>query len=186
MKILLLMPCDEQHTYAATGIYKALPKEIKDITFAIPCFMEYLIDSKVVGNWLMALFDSMLSCRKLCDAATQTNDDLIIIGNAPMDVKFDAIFNFQEIDEALPYKDRFMEMAGKLTAEDDRLSSMVLDVHTAEESIMPLYNCVATADFLTHYLKSDDSIKELQKKYRKQLDELKKVEKKYGNDNKSK
>ena len=50
MKILVLMPCDERMTYIAAKIYKELPDEIKDITFSMPMFMDYLISSKVVGN----------------------------------------------------------------------------------------------------------------------------------------
>ena len=33
MKILVLMPYDEQHVYAAAGIYKALPSEMKECCF---------------------------------------------------------------------------------------------------------------------------------------------------------
>lgn len=50
MKILVLMPCDERMTYIAAKIYKELPNEIKDITFSMPMFMDFLISSEVVGN----------------------------------------------------------------------------------------------------------------------------------------
>ena len=50
MKILVLMPCDERTTYVAAKIYKELPNEIKDITFSMRTFMDFLISSKVVGN----------------------------------------------------------------------------------------------------------------------------------------
>ena len=60
MKILVLMPCDEKMTYIAAKIYKELPNEIKDITFSMPMFMDYLISSKVVGNWVYAFFDAFV------------------------------------------------------------------------------------------------------------------------------
>lgn len=47
MKILILMPCSEAWTYHATGIYKALPQDVKEITFAMPMYMEYLVDTKI-------------------------------------------------------------------------------------------------------------------------------------------
>ena len=69
MKILILMPCDEQHVYTSEGIWKALPKELKENTFVMPMFMEYLVITKQVKDWIEALFFALLSAKKLYQAA---------------------------------------------------------------------------------------------------------------------
>lgn len=83
MKILVLMPLDEKNTYMAIGIYGNLPHEIKDKTFCMPAFMDYLVNVKVSPNYEYALFDTLLSANKLYQAAE--DDDLIIIGNMSKD-----------------------------------------------------------------------------------------------------
>lgn len=50
MKILVLMPLDEKNTYTAAGIYKALPAKVKDITFSMPMFMDYIVGTKASSN----------------------------------------------------------------------------------------------------------------------------------------
>ena len=61
MKILVLMPLDQQHVDMSAAIYKALPHEIKEHTFAMPMFMEYLISVGKSQNWLWAFFDAIVS-----------------------------------------------------------------------------------------------------------------------------
>lgn len=50
MKILILMPLDEKWVYMATGLYKALTAKAKEVTFAMPQYMEYLIDTKIING----------------------------------------------------------------------------------------------------------------------------------------
>lgn len=164
MKILVLMPCDEQHVYAASKIYERLPAEVKDHTFAMPMFMQYLISTKIVGNWVFAFYDTLLSAEKLLDAAE--NDDFILIGNCPNYFKFDAVFNFQDIEEMLPYQDAFIEKIKTLVAEDAGLSTMIATLHEAKESQLALINCQATADFLAAYLKTDPHLEEIKKQFK--------------------
>jgi hypothetical protein len=169
MKILILMPCDEQHVYAAAGIYKALPNEMKDITFPMPMFMDYLIENKIVGNWIMAFFDSLISMKNIYNAAM--NRDLLIIGTAPVDMEFDIVFNFQDIEQDLPYKDAFLEKIREAVKSDEMLLKMVSNLYSADASKMPLHNCIATADFITKYMKTDvkNKLEVLRKQYEKQL-----------------
>lgn len=167
MKILILMPLDEQHVYAATGIYKHLDPKYQQITFAMPMFMEYLVDTHISKNWTYATYDSIISSKSYCQAAEDTNGDLIIIGNVDKKYKFDAVFNFQEIDEALPYKDSFIEhlLNTKAVQLDPILFNPINSLYTAADSLLALKNCEATADFINHYMKTDPHINEIHSLY---------------------
>ena len=165
------MPCDEQHVYAAAGIYKALPQEMKDVTFPMPMFMDYLIQNKIVGNWVMAFFDSLVSMKGIYRAANEKNEDLLIIGTAPADMEFDAVFNFQEIEESLPYEDKFIEKIRVAVKSEELLTDLIADLVGADASKLALRDCVATADFLTKYMKTDikNKLEKLRKEYENQL-----------------
>lgn len=169
MKILLLMPCDEQHVYAATYIYKSLPAEIRERTFAMPMFMQYIVTVRKLSNWVEAFFDSFLGMKAVYKTAEKFGDDLIVIGNAPADFKFDAVFNFQEIDEALPYKDDFLEKIRMICADEPVLLRTIAALHEAHESQMALMDCTATADFLTAYLQTDPHLDDIKRRYEDRL-----------------
>lgn len=174
MKILLLMPCDEQHTHLATAIYKALPKNVKENTFAMPMFMEYLISTKIVGNWVMAFYDALVSAENVYKGSVSSNEDLIIIGNVSKNNCnfFDAVFNCQDIEESLEYQDKFLEKIKEMVSEDEGLSKRLENMYNNEDSKMPLHNCVAVADFLSAYLRTDAKLDEIEKQYKKKLKEL--------------
>lgn len=169
-----MMPLDEQHVHAATGIYKKLEKKYQEVTFAMPMFMEYLIDTGVSKNWTYATYDTILSSKSFCEAAKEKNNDLIIIGNVDKKYEFDAIFNFQEINEALPYKDNFIEHLLKLDVvqTDPVLLNPINNLYPASASQLALKNCSATADFINRYMKTDPHINEIQQLY--DLDAFKK------------
>lgn len=171
MKILILMPLNEPWVYAANGIYKALPAEVRDKTFAMPMFMQYCITTKMAENWMYAVFDAAVAAKHVYEAAERAQDDLIIIGNCGADLKFDAIFNFQDIEEDLEYKDRYLEKLRLLIqdSEDEDLKKWLV-MHEANESKMPLHNCVATADFLTAYLNSDPHLSDIKALFKDKLD----------------
>ena len=86
MKILILMPCDEKWVHAATGIFKNLAPEVKEVAYPIPMYMEYLIDTRISKNWLEAFFDAQLSARAYCDAAQKNDLDLLVIGNVSKEI----------------------------------------------------------------------------------------------------
>ena len=50
MKILVLMPCDEKMTYYAATIYKNMPKEIKEVSFMMPMYMDFLVNNKIAPS----------------------------------------------------------------------------------------------------------------------------------------
>lgn len=172
MKILVLMPLDEQSSIMALKIYDALPHEIKDKTFCMPAFMDYLVKTEICKNWTYAFFDSLLTAKRLYEN-TEEEQDLIIIGNTCAAHKFDAVFNFQDIDKDLPYKDNFAEKMYEVVKGEEMLENLIKDLHKAEESKMALHNCIATADFLTAYLKTDPHLGQIKKEYHKKLEELK-------------
>lgn len=169
MKILVMMPLDERYAYMAMGIYKNLPSEIKDKTFCMPAFMDYLVTTKIVPNWEYALFDTLLAAEKLLAVE---DEDIILLGNTKKDFKFDVVFNFQDIDEALPYKDTFAEKMREKVKSEELLLSKIGNLYAAEDSTFALHNCRATADFLTAYLDSDPRLDKLKAEYEQKLKEL--------------
>lgn len=169
MKILVLMPCDERMVYNAAKLYQELPKEIKDITFNMPMFMDYLVNVKIVDNWVMAFYDALISAEKLYAAAQKSKKDLIIFGNMPLNLPFDAVFNFQDAEEKLPYEDKFLEKIKEIVADEPILAACVEKMHSAEESKLSLINCKASAEFLSKYIKTDPKLEEIKEKYKDKL-----------------
>lgn len=167
MKILLLMPLDQQHSDAAMAIYKALSPHAKDVTFAMPSYMEYLVQTKLTPNFSYAFFDTLLAAQKLYTASKK--EDLIIIGNTSKNFAFDKIFNFQDIEESLPYQDDFMEKLKTVVKEEPKLLELVNNNHTADESTLALHNCIATADFLSSYLNTSIDKTRIKNKYDQQI-----------------
>ena len=165
MKILILMPCSEAWTYHATGIYKALPQEVKEITFAMPMYMEYLVDTKISQDWIHAYFDSAVTVKALYKAAQMKNENLVVIGNTIKDLEFDAVFNFQDEAFDMEYDDKFISKLDELVKEIPELKSYTAGLHEAHESKMPLHNYVATADFITDYLQTDPQLDRVKEKY---------------------
>lgn len=175
MKILVLMPLQEQSAYMAMGIYKALPAEVKDKCFCMPAFMDYLVVSKICPNWEYALFDTLFASQKILEVP---DEDVIIIGNVKKDYQFDAIFNFQDLNEDMKYNDPFLDTMREKVASEELLANMVNDMYRAEDSRMTLHNCQATADFLAAYLGTDPHLDDLKKEYEEKLKALKES---YGN-----
>lgn len=167
MKILVLMPLDEKWVYMANGIYSALPADVQNVTFAMPMFMQYAVTTKITPNWLYATFDAILAIKSVYKAAK--DGDLIVIGNAPKDMEFDAIFNFQDLELDMPYEDLLMEKTREVVKEDEELLGMVTDLYTNADSIMPLHNITATADFLAAYLDTDPKTEQIKKQYQDRI-----------------
>lgn len=165
MKLLVLMPLDEKMVYNATTLYEALPEDVKEHTFPMPMYMQYLMTTKVCKNWIEAFFDSILSARALYRAAEKGGHDLIILGNIDKDFKFDAVFNFQDAELTLPYEDKFAQKIQTIVESEEPLLSIVSNLHTAEESKFSLRNCQASATFLSSYLTTDPKLDEIKAKY---------------------
>ena len=169
MKILVLMPCDEKMIPVAEKIYSELPKEVKDKTFMMPMFMDYLMTTKIVGNWVVAFYDSLISMKNIYKAAAKGKQDLIVFGTAPRNMKFDAIFSFQDAELQLPYEDKFLQKIKELVVEDAHLTSLVSNMYEASDSRFNLFDCGATAGFLTDYLQTDPKLDEIKEKYKDKL-----------------
>ena len=167
MKILVLMPCDERMVYAATAIYKNLPKDVQDITFMMPMFMEYLIQTKISPNWTYALFDAMISAENIYKSAKK--DDLIVFGNLPKRMVFDAVFNFQDLEESLEYRDLFIEKVQNIVKDEKILVKHITKLHEASESRLSLRNASATAEFISSYVKTDPHLEDIRELYKDKL-----------------
>ena len=175
MKILVLMPCDERMTYYAAKIYKELPNDVKDITFSMPMFMDYLVSSKIVGNWVYAFFDSFVSMKNIYKTAAKSKDDLIVFGTAPKNMKFDAIFSFQDDAAQMPYEDHFLRKVKEIVSDEPKLTAYLENLYGAEDSKFNLYNCDATAGFLAEYIKTDPKLEDIKARYEGRLN-FKKIE----------
>lgn len=173
MKILVLMPLQEQYEFAASAIYKALPHEVKEVTFVMPMFMNFLVTTKIAPNYSYSVFDALLTAEKLSKTADDSNANLVIIGNVKSDCHFDAIFNFQDIEQDLPYQDDFITKLIQIVKDEPTLEYHINDLHQAQESKMALHNCTATADFLAAYLKTDPQLDQIKADYQKALEGIK-------------
>lgn len=167
MKILVLMPLDEKWVYMANGLYNALPIEAREKTFAMPMFMQYAITTKTTPNWLYAQFDALVAVKGVYNAAK--DGDLIVIGNCDKDMKFDAIFNFQDIEKDMPYEDLLLEKTKEVVKSDEQLLGYLTNLYTNKDSIMPLHNVAAAADFLAAYLNTDPKIEQIRKQYQDKI-----------------
>ena len=167
MKILVLMPLDERMSYYAAKIYSELPNEIKEITFSMPMFMDYMITTGAAQNWIYALFDALISAERVYNAAG--DEDLIIFGNMPSDFHFDAVFNFQDDKLQLPHEDNFLARVREIVAGESILAARLENMHGASESKFQLTNCKATAGFLSEYIKTDPKIEDIKEKYKDKL-----------------
>lgn len=179
MKILVLMPLDEKWSYVAQQLYMALPNEVKDKTFPMPMYMDYLMTIKLSNNWETALFDAAYSATAIYNS-TDDEEDMIVIGNMPKTYKFDVVFNFQNEEEPLDYQDLFVPKVAEkinanadLTAEEkEHLLSYITNYYTNADSKMSLCNAVASADFLAAYLTTDPKLDKLKAEYEKRREEL--------------
>lgn len=141
----------------------------------MPGFMEYLTAVKIAPDWTHAAIDTLSSAKNLYKAAGER--DLIVIGNIDKEYKFDKIFNFQDIEEDLPYEDKFLEKVRELVKDDLLLSKFFGNLYTKDDSVLALHNCLATADFIAHYMETDPHLEIIEAEYQKKKQEL---EKKYG------
>lgn len=191
MKILVLMPLNERMVYAATSIYRHLADDKQEMTFAMPMFMEYAVDTKMCEDWLHAVFFAEIAARNFYEK----HNDCIIIGNLNKNMKFDMIFNLQDLDEDFPYEDKgiqkFIEVINQSEADEESKSFLlkyINNLHTNEDSEMPLHNSRATAEFLSNMIDSDPHLEKFAAEKEKILQELygvfgrKKVEDKWKGD----
>lgn len=173
MKILVLMPVYETHEDIAYALYKALPKEIKEITFSMEMYTTYLRAIKSISP-LDAYFQTLLATERVFENL-KDNEDIIIFGNLPKKYKFDAIFAFQDNLETLPYEDKPLKKIEEIVKEvnDPVLNKyFIMPFYSAEDSQLNLTNCIASADFLTAYLETDPKLDKIKKEYEKKLKRL--------------
>lgn len=179
MKILVLMPLDEKYTYLATALYNALPHEIKDKTFNMPMFMQWAITTKMSQNWTQALVWSLASAGFSVQAAAAKQDDILVIGNCDKEYEFDAVFNMQDINESMPYKDLFLEKVieqisanqyNQTPEEQETVLKYLSNLYIDKDSKMSLRNISASADFLALYMRTGVNLEEIKQNYKDKLE----------------
>lgn len=171
MKILVLMPLSESHSHIAMAIYNAMPHDVKDKTFIMPAYIDYLLTAKVVENTIYAVSNALLSAQILYGQAEEKKEDLIIFGNIDNSFKFDVIFNCQDLEKDLPYIDGRAEKMQELV-KDTEVEYIAHELYTNKDSEMPLHNAIAIADFLTAYLKTDPHLEEIAAEYTDKIKSL--------------
>ena len=107
--------------------------------------------------------------KNIYKTAAKNKDDLIVFGTAPKNMKFDAIFSFQDDAEQIPYKDKFLGKVKKIVEDEPKLAAYIENLYGAEDSKFNLYNCTATAGFLAEYIKTDPKLEEIRAKYEGKL-----------------
>lgn len=179
MRILVLCPLDEQHSFIAHTLYNKMSDAATRACFPMPVFMEYAVVTGQSKSWEEAIVFALLGVKKLYDISVKDGEDLIVIGNAPKECLFDAVFNFQDIEKSLPYEDlflkRFREKVINSTETDviENLLPLLGNLHEASESLLALKNCSAAANFISTYFETDPKIDEIIKQYKDDLEFLK-------------
>ena len=175
MKILVLMPLDEKWSYIASALYENLTEEAKQKTFAMPMFTEWQMATKklVVGkdlplHWNTATFGTIIKAREMYQLQDAAKQDFMLIGNIRPDYKFDAIFNFQDVEKDEEYKDLYIEKLREVFKNEQTLMNN-LEFYDAAASTMTLHNITAAAKFLSAYLETDPHIEEIKEKYKNDL-----------------
>lgn len=117
------------------------------------------------------------------EMVSSDHQNIIVFGNLPMGTTtFDYIFNFQQNDQAISYKDLALEAMCKLAQEsnDDYLKQLFSNFYTADASIMALRNFTATADFLSKWYTSEEQMVEVVERYKDKFKTFKELAIKYG------
>jgi hypothetical protein len=159
------MPCDETMVYWATEIYKNLDDEVKNNAFSIPMFMDYLIETKQVENWVYALADGIVSANLLCKKADEENKNVIIFGNTSNDIKFDKIFSFQDGETVAPYRDLFIEKTKTIFKDAEEFIKLLDNLYTKDSVKLMLTNCKATATLINDLIKSQVDLEKIKGNY---------------------
>lgn len=127
---------------------------------------------------------AVISAKEMVSSGHQRN--FIVFGNLPSkgvaNYGFDYIFNFQQNDQALPYKDLFLETICKTAIEegDNYLKQLFSNFYSAEDSAMALQDFAATVDFLGRWVASEEKLNMVQEKYKDKFKIFKELVKKYG------
>lgn len=175
MKILVLMPLDEKWSYIASALYQKMDTNAKNCTFAMPMFTEWqrstgkiVIGNDLPNTWQMATFGSIVKAREMYKLQSDANSDFILIGNIHPDYKFDAIFNFQDIDSDMTYEDLYVNKLREIFKGNQEIEKY-LNFYDASASQMPLHNIAAAAQFLSDYIKTDARLDKIKEKYKDTL-----------------
>ena len=95
---------------------------------------------------------------------------------------FDYIFNFQQNDQAIPYKDLVLEAICKTAqgSNDNYLKQLFSNFYQADASIMALQNFTATAEFLSKWYTSEEQMNTVNERYKDKFKIFKELTVKYG------
>lgn len=171
MKILVLMPLSESHSHIVMAIYNALPHEVREKSFIMPAYIDYLLTTKFAENSIYAVSNALLAAQHCWKQAEEEHQDLIIFGNIDNSFKFDAIFNCQDDKEDLPYVDgRAVKM--QELVKGSNIEYIAHELYTDKDSKMALHNPVAIADFLTAYLQTDPHLEKIAAEYADRIKSL--------------
>lgn len=125
---------------------------------------------------------AIISTKEMVSSGHHQN--IIVFGNLPVvtTATFDYIFNFQQNDQAIPYKDLVLEAMCKVAQEsdDDYLKQLFSDFYNADASIMALQNFTATADFLSKWYTSEEQMNTVTERYKDKFKIFKELTIKYG------
>lgn len=157
MKILVLMPVGQDYSAIGGEICKNLPENIFDNTMIMSMIVDYLLETGVTDNYGVAVVNAIMACNNLYDEAVANGEDIIIFGNVGIDKEFDMVFNFQDPDDdTLEYKDLLIEKIVDIVSIGDvsKEEMEIFNLHSADESILTLKNCKATAELMSELIAS--------------------------------
>ncbi len=164
MRILVLVPLDGRHAAEVMSIRKNLTAEENNHICDMVNFIDYLLNLKVVNTYNEAFRRAINGLFCEYEASVKSNSDLIVFGNAPKKLQFDAVFTWQGNWD----KDLVVEKYREVFA-DNQEALDLLNFYSPLDSKFVLDGPQPTASFLRDYLQTDPHLEKIREKYKDKL-----------------
>lgn len=160
MKILVLSPVDEQHAISSLKLTEHINNNNVNKTFEMAGYADFLVQTKKAKNWEEAVLKTFITLNIILKDKNIKN--ILIIGNAPKNYFFDEILSYDDGEEAIDYKDNFLELLQEKTKDNKELYFLIHNLYTKEDSKMNLKDTKATQELLIKLLNIEDRGQELE------------------------
>lgn len=164
MRILVLVPLDGRHAAEVMSIRKNLTAEENNHICDMVNFIDYLLNLKVVNTYNEAFRRAINGLFCEYESSVKSNSDLIVFGNAPKKLKFDAVFTWQGGWD----KDLVIEQYKEIF-HDNQEALELFDFYGPSDSKFILDRVEPTAGFLRDYLQTDPHLEKIREKYKDKL-----------------
>ena len=154
-KILIVTPLDETNVFASAEIFKKI-SPVCDV-FSVPMYADYLLTTKIASSEEEAITLALSTVKKYMESPHK--EDVVVLGNAPKDIKFDAVISFNK-NERMEFEEdlRLLAMQKRYKSSEE-ISQILNNVYAAADCESFLMNGQLTAQFICDYLNKLKEIK---------------------------